>query len=77
MELIRFTDEEVKNIKVEQQANGVVTYSYPSNLKGFGNLEVKMEDADAQAVLNVLEKWETFKPSDFHWLSQVTDGLEG
>jgi len=72
-EKVKFSEDEFKKIKVEQQAPGVVTYTPPYPLFGF--LRVQIEDAQASAVVLEFDQFQGFKVTDIGWVEDVRKQL--
>ena len=74
-EAIRFTEDEVRQIKVKDLGNGMQAYEPPS--AGFALLSVQLEDAHAAAFLKELDGYAGFTVADLGWLTDLKKQLNG
>lgn len=75
MEQMRFTDAENARI-VTQDYGEFSTFTRPEGEPDFGRLQVKLEDADATALREMLNSWPKFKTIDRVWAVPVVDQLK-
>ena len=73
LESFRFNDDEMKQIKIVDRGNGIQSYEAPNG--GFGNKEVKLEDAHAAAVLRELDSFQGYQVVDIAWLTDLKKQL--
>jgi hypothetical protein len=75
LEAIRFDDAELKQIKIVNAGNGLMSYEAPNG--EFGAKEVGLEDAHAAAVLRELEAFQGYSVADVVWLTDLKKQLGG
>lgn len=75
MDALRFSDEEMKSIKITDNGNGVRSFEAPNH--GFGSKEIALEDAHAAAVLRELEAFQGYQVVDVSWLMDLKKQLGG
>jgi len=73
LEVIRFTEEETKQIKITPNGGGIVAYEPPA--PEFGMKDVSLEDAHAAAVLRELDAFQGYQVADVAWLTDLKKQL--
>jgi len=75
LEVIRFSEEEQRQIKITPNGGGIVSYEAPT--PDFGTKAITLEDAQAQAVLRELESFQGYQVMDVAWLTDLKTKLGG
>jgi flagellar assembly factor FliW len=72
LDLIRFNEEEDVQIVKTQVDATTVNYAAPTDFK---SLLVDIENADATAVVTLMEEWQHFTPADHVWCDPMLKAL--
>ncbi len=72
-EAVRFSDADMRQIKVTDLGNGMSTFQPPS--PEFGTLEVQVEDADATILHQEIDSCQQFRIADLGWVNSIKEQL--
>jgi hypothetical protein len=73
-EAVRFTDEEMRQVKMTDLGNGMSSFEPPS-IPDFGHLEVQIEDADASVLQQQFDSHQQFRIADMVWVGEIKKQL--
>jgi hypothetical protein len=68
-EAVRFTDGEMRQVKVTELGNGISGFEPPT--PDFGHLEVQIEDADVAVLQQEIDSHQQFHIVDMAWVAET------
>lgn len=72
---ICFSDDEVKQMTIEDLGNGRSNYTPPRGAEEFAKKQVLLEDTDANHLRHHLENWNGYQIADRVWIDPLLDKL--
>jgi hypothetical protein len=74
-ESVRFSEDEMKQIKTKDLGNGLTGFEQPSPT--FGQIKTQIEDGDAAVLRQEIDAHQRFRLADLGWVNHVKARTEG